>query len=330
MGNFGIPVTIIVLFIAAMAWQGERFAAAEKNNTAILYTDSFASAKKGVWLGANKYQIPVGTAQGNLVWYGHALIANTAYYFGPKGTVSHNNNGMNCQNCHLEAGTLPFANNFGKVYATYPQYRARNNAIQGIYGRINDCFERSMNGKALDTNSTEMRAMYAYFKWLGEDVPKNSTPAGTVIGKLPYINRAANPVQGSKIYMSICSSCHGANGQGQPNISGIGYIYPPLWGSDSYNDGAGLYRLSSFAGYVKNNMPFGTNYTSPKLTDEEAWDVAAFVNSQPRPHKDQSMDWKNTAQKPVDIPFGPYADSFSEQQHKYGPFQPIAAANKKK
>ena len=77
-------------------------------------------------------------------------------------------------------------------------------------------------------------------------------------------------------------------------------------------------------------MPFGTDYHNPVLTDEEAWDVAAFVNSQPRPHKDQHLDWQKLAQKPIDFPFGPYTDTFSERQHKYGPFKPIQAAQKNK
>ena len=75
-------------------------------------------------------------------------------------------------------------------------------------------------------------------------------------------------------------------------------------------------------------MPFGATYHAPQLTAEEAWDVAAFVNTQPRPHKDQKQDWKDFAKKPVDFPFGPYADTFSEQQHKFGPFGPIIEANK--
>jgi thiosulfate dehydrogenase len=107
------------------------------------------------------------------------------------------------------------------------------------------------------------------------------------------------------------------------------YIYPPLWGKNSYNDGAGLYRLSRFAGYVKSNMPLGATHKTPQLSDEEAWDVAAYVNSKPRPHKDQSQDWPDAAKKPIDFPFGPFADKFSEEQHKYGPFEPIAKAAKK-
>ena len=123
------------------------------------------------------------------------------------------------------------------------------------------------------------------------------------------------------------------DGGGQPNADLTGYIYPPLWGKNSYNIGAGLYRISNFAKYVKYNMPLGTTHTTTVLTDEEAWDVAAYVNSQTRPPKDLHKDWPKINEKPFDHPFGPYVDGFTEKQHKYGPYQPIQeklAALKKK
>lgn len=276
-----------------------------------------------VWRGWNKYEIPTYNDSGKLIWYGHELIANTAHYLGPKGTVAQITNGMNCQNCHLDGGTIPFGNNFGKVYAVYPQFRARSNGVQSIYGRVNDCLERSLNGRSIDSTSKEMRAIYAYIKWLGNGTPKGYARGGTSIMKLKYLEEAANPNDGNKVYAAKCQSCHGQNGQGKVDGQQTGYEYPPLWGANSYNDGAGLYRLGSFAGFVKNNMPFGTDYHKPILTDEEAWNVAAYVNSQPRPHKDQKEDWKDLSKKPIDHPFGPYADTFSQQQHKYGPFIPI-------
>ena len=172
--------------------------------------------------------------------------------------------------------------------------------------------------------------MYAYMQWLSGDMPEGTVHGGTSLMKLPYLDRAADTATGRQVYLANCASCHGQNGQGVITGQSAVYTYPPLWGSHSYNDGAGLYRLSSFASFVKNNMPFGTHYDSPKLTAEQAWDVAAFVNSQPRPHKDQSNDWQDIAKKPIDFPAGPYADTFSAQQHKYGPWQPIATAQKKK
>ena len=274
------------------------------------------------WTGASANQVPVDSS-GSQVRYGKKLIENTAYYLGPKGTVAHTSNGMNCQNCHLDGGTLPYGNNYGKVYSTYPQFRARNNGMQSIYDRVNDCFERSLNGIALDSNTHEMKAIYAYMKWLGNGIPKGVAKGGTSLMKIKYLDKAADPIAGRDVYINKCQSCHGKEGQGQINLEGTGYIYPPLWGEHSYNDGAGLYRISSFAGFAKNNMPFGTDYHDPKLTDKEAWDIAAFVNSQPRPHKDQSGDWKNITKKPIDFPFGPYIDTFTEQQHKYGSFVSI-------
>ncbi len=319
---FMVFITILVIVVAKCISASHSRQEQHKQFATYLATEPVDT----VWRGWNKYQIPTGTDSGRLIRYGYELVSNTAYYLGPRGTVMHITNGMNCQNCHLAGGTLPFGNNFGKVYANYPQFRARCNSMQTIYDRINDCLERSLNGTALDSTVTEMKAIHAYIQWLGEEVPKNAVPGGTGIMNLPYLDRAADPIAGAKVYITHCQHCHGANGEGQLKPEGNGYTYPPLWGANSYNDGAGLYRLSNFAGFVKNNMPFGTDYHTPQLTNEQAWDLAAFVNSRPRPHKDQHMDWKNIAKKPVDFPFGPYIDTFSEKQHKYGPFKPIRNA----
>jgi thiosulfate dehydrogenase len=258
-----------------------------------------------------------------LVKYGRDLIANTAYYLGPKGKVSHQSNGMNCQNCHLEAGSKVWGNNYGAVAATYPKFRERSGTKESIIKRVNDCIERSLNGKGLDSNSREMRAIVSYIKFIGQYVPKDSIPEGTGIWKLKFMNRAADASNGQIAYEQKCVNCHGKNGEGIKNSDGIVYTYPPLWGQYSYNIGAGLFRLSRLAGYIKTNMPFGATYENPQLTDEEAWDIAAYINSRPRPSKDLSKDWPKISGKPIDHPFGPYADTFSEEQHKFGPFKPI-------
>lgn len=281
-----------------------------------------------VWIAPDSASI-VNEKNADQISYGKDLIARTAFYFGPKGKIQHSSNGMNCQNCHLKAGTVPFGNNYSAVASTYPKFRERSGSIEQIHKRVNDCFERSLNGQALDTNSKEMQAIIAYIKWLGKDVPKGEKPKGAGITELAFIDRTADPEKGKLVYAEKCQTCHTATGEGKFNSDGITYQYPPLWGMHSYNKGAGLYRLSRFAGYVKSNMPQNTTYDAPQLTDEEAWDVAAFVNSQPRPEKDLSKDWPKIAGKPVDHPFGPYADKFTEQQHKYGPFGPIAEAKKK-
>lgn len=168
-----------------------------------------------------------------------------------------------------------------------------------------------------------MKAILAYLKWIGTGVPAKQIPEGSGIFKLNGLKRAADPILGKTIYEQKCQSCHQPNGEGILAASGNNYTFPPLWGKHSYNTGAGLYRISSFAGYVKFNMPFGANYDAQQLSDEEAWDVAAFVNSMPRPEKDLSKDWPTISGKPFDHPFGPYADPFSEKQHKFGPFDEI-------
>jgi thiosulfate dehydrogenase len=267
--------------------------------------------------------------RGELIRYGRDLIANTSKYLGPKGSVARKSNGLNCQNCHIEAGTRPFGNAFSAVASTYPKFRDRSGKIESVEFRVNECMERSLNGKQLDSLSLEMRAMVAYLKWIGQHVPKGIKPKGAGTEELQFLNRAADAKLGKGIYIKKCQLCHGNEGEGKFNLDSTGYLYPPLWGPNSYNVSAGLYRLTRFAGYVKNTMPFGTTHKNPQLTDEEAWDVAAYVNSQPHPQKFFKYDWPDIKTKPVDYPFGPYADGFSEEQHKYGPFPPIKAAKEK-
>jgi thiosulfate dehydrogenase len=255
--------------------------------------------------------------------YGRELIAHTSKYLGPNGNKAQISNGLNCQNCHLDAGTREWGNNYGSVASTYPKFRARSGSEENIYKRVNDCFQRSLNGKPLDTLSREMQAIKKYIEFLGSTVPKGKKAEGSGLKDLAFMNRAADPILGEKVYIEKCQSCHLTNGEGVMAENRREYIYPPLWGSHSYNDGAGLYRITFFAKYVKYNMPFGVTHENPQLTDEEAWDVAAFVNSQPRPHISLLEDWPDISKKPIDHPFGPYSDTFTEDQHKYGPWKPI-------
>lgn len=265
----------------------------------------------------------------NLIRYGRALIANTAAYLGPRGSVASLSNGMNCQNCHLNAGTKLYGSNFALVASSYPKYRDRSGRMESVEFRINECMERSMNGKKLDSLSREMQAMVAYLKWVGKDIKKGTRPAGTGVDELPLLDRAANAANGHIIYLSKCKICHGATGEGTPAPDSIGYSYPPLWGENSYNVSAGLYRITRLVHFIKHNMPYNPLQPAQELTGEEAWDVAAFVISMPRPKKFFPNDWPDISTKPVDHPFGPYTDSFSEQQHKFGPFTAIKKVKEK-
>ncbi len=284
---------------------------------------NFAPAKSSGWIAPDTNKIPA-TPEGDLIKYGKSLIVNTAYYFGPEGIISHSGNGMNCQNCHLNAGTKLFGINFSLVAGSYPRYKDRSSSMESIEKKVEDCFERSMNGQTIDSNSREMKAFVSYLKWVGSNVAIGEKPIGAGVEELALMHRAADASKGEIVYVNKCQVCHGKSGQGQSLPDSAGNMYPPLWGPNSYNIGASIYRISKLAGFVKNNMPLGATHQSPQLTDEEAWDVAAFVNTKYHPPKDLSGDWLIIIKKPYDYPFGPFADNqFPASQHKYGPYEPI-------
>jgi thiosulfate dehydrogenase len=278
---------------------------------------------KYAWVAPDSSSIP-STAEGALIHYGKSLFSNTSYYLGPKGIVAKISNGMNCQNCHLDAGARNFGNSLSAVASTYPKYRPRSGRNESVEFRINECLERSLNGEKLDSLRLEMRALVAYLRWLGKDVPRNIIPTGAGLAEISFLDRAADTVRGRTIYAAKCITCHGIHGAGVRNPDSSGFVYPPLWGPDSYNTSAGLFRLSRFASFISCNMPFGTaSHAKPQLSHEECWDLAAYVNSQVRPDRKFPYDWPDIKNKPADYPFGPYADAFSEAAHKYGPWGPI-------
>lgn len=265
---------------------------------------------------------------GDMVRYGRDLIVNTAYYIGPEGKVGkYLGNKMNCTNCHQDAGTKPYAFNFYSTHARYPQYRARENKILSLAERVNNCIERPHIGKHMPLDSKEMIAIISYMKWLGENVPVNHHVKGDGPVEIDFPDRAADPKKGAEVYKRECMVCHGENGEGKMREDNVCYEYPPLWGDKSYQSGSSVHRLIKMAPFVYANMPHKiATYNNPKLTIEEAYDVVAFINNdmihkRPIPVKDN--DYTNLVNKPIDYDKGPYLDSFTELQHKYGPYKPI-------
>lgn len=278
----------------------------------------------GMWRPPDAAKLSAEDAE--LINYGRELVINTGAYFGPRGSIAHITNGLNCQNCHINAGTKTWGNNLSAVAAIYPAFRPRAGKVLSTMNKISECFDRSLHGSPPDSNSREMQAMVAYVNWLGSEVPKGVVPKGSTIRPLEFMDRAADSARGAKIYALNCARCHMNDGQGVMGGNGVTYQYPPLWGPNSYASGATLYRVSKMAGFVRYNMPFDVSDSSKMLTDEEAWDVAAFINSQPHPSIDLSADWPDISKKYFDYPFGPYTDTFPERQHKYGPYGPIKEA----
>jgi len=272
-------------------------------------------------------------ANGRLVRRGRDLIAATYAYIGPEAADRAKRfagNNLACASCHLQAGTKKFGIPLFGLLGEFPRYSARSGAQMTIEDRLNSCMTRSMNGRALPVGAPEMQAMVAYIKFLSTGVAPGQLLPGMGTGKMPELDRPADPVRGERGYANACLTCHGPNGAGIRRslpTTDLGYMVPPLWGSDSFNDGAGMARLIAAANFIHFNMPHGVDYLNPQLSPEQAWDIAAYVISQPRPHKaGLDKDFPDPLEKPVDTPYGPYADGFSEQQHKYGPFAPIRAA----
>lgn len=273
---------------------------------------------------------------GRAVRYGRDLVSKTSSLIGPEvANPAHRfaGNNLNCQNCHLEAGTKEFGLPFQGVFADYPNYRARSGTVATIEERIQGCMLRSMNGKALPAGGPEMTALVAYLKFLSTGRAVGAPTPGRSAGSMAELPRAADPRRGASVYAATCSACHGQNGQGQ-RVGKVGdaqgYVFPPLWGRDSFNDGAGMGRLIVAANFIHGNMPQGVDWQHPALSIDDAWDVASFINAQPRPHEAHlELDYPKRMQKPVDAPYGPYVEGFGEQQHKLGPFAPIREAIKK-
>jgi thiosulfate dehydrogenase len=273
---------------------------------------------------------------GQAVRYGKSLIEQTYAHIGPEVADPARRfagNNLACASCHQEAGVKKFAIPLVGVFADFPQYRPREDTIGTIEDRINGCMTRSMNGRKLPFDSAEMKAMTAYVKFVSQGVPVGTRKAGRGTPKLELLDRAADPGRGKVVYAQHCAACHGADGQGvRAGVAGdaLGYAFPPLWGPDSYNDGAGMHRVIQAAGFIKHNMPKGVSYDAPVLGDEEAFDVAAFINSQPRPHKEGlENDFPARVNKPVDAASPPFREGFTAAQHKYGPFKPIVAARER-
>jgi len=259
----------------------------------------------------------------NVIRYGYDLITKTNEFIGPdvdELAMRFTGNHLSCTNCHLKAGTTPFSAPYIGVTKRFPQYKGRANDTISMESRINGCMERSMNGKALDKSSNEIKAMIAYMEWLSKDTEEGNKIMGKGFVKVKIPNRKVDLQQGENIFNSKCMSCHGAEGKGVLNSSG-GYTFPPLWGDDSFNNGAGMHRVLTAMQFIKGNMPLGATYQNPLLTDAEAYDVAGYINSFDRPTKSNlSKDFPDRTKKPMSSPYPPYADDFSLEQHKFGPF----------
>jgi thiosulfate dehydrogenase len=189
-------------------------------------------------------------------------------------------NNLACQSCHLDAGTNPAALPLAGVYGTYPKFSARSGRVISLTERIEECMTRSMNGRELPAGSSEMSAFLAYLKSIGETKPQ---PAALT----PIPAEPPSAARGRQVFDKVCALCHQPNGLGLRLGSAgdaRGYQFPPLWGPDSFNDGAGMDHFDRAVRFIRLNMPRGSDPAHPQLSLQESWDVAALLQSKPRPH----------------------------------------------
>jgi thiosulfate dehydrogenase len=279
----------------------------------------------GINWHAEKTPYPGNTA--SLEDYGKRLIEDTTVYLGPDAadaTLRKAGNRLACASCHIGAGREPGQLSLATALERYPRNSPRSGGKETIEDRINGCMMRSMAGQALAKDSREMQAMVAYLRSLAtEDAAESPTRKKAHEAKaFATPPRKADLKAGGELFQTRCAACHQQDGQGLPASADIrqGFVFPPLWGPNSFNDGAGMHRVLTAAKFIKAKMPLG----DATLTDAEAFDVSAFINSQPRPlmaHLDQ--DYPDKTKKPVDAGFAPFADPFPLQQHQFGPFPPI-------
>ena len=261
--------------------------------------------------------------------YGRRLIVETSVLMGPDQAdpaMRYSGSRLQCGSCHLKGGEEPGTLSLLETDSRYPRPSPRDGGAGDLRQRINGCMTRSMNGRVLPLDSPEMNAMVAYLRALnGRFTLMDKTRRAAHEPKaFAMPDRAASVAAGRGVFEGRCARCHGADGLGlqAENDPRRGYLYPPLWGADSFNDGAGMHRVLTAAKFIKARMPLG----QADLSDDEAFDVSAYVNAQPRPAMaNLDRDYTDRTTKPVDNPYGPYADPFPIEQHRVGPFTPIEA-----
>ena len=216
--------------------------------------------------------IPAGP-EGDVIWQGLEIMTRTRAVAG-----AYVGDALDCASCHVDQGRRADSSPMWAAYVTYPKYRAKNHRVDSMSQRIQDCFRYSMNGKPPAADSAEMYALLAYFKWLAAGLPVGIDPKGAGYPKLPQPPQSPDRARGATVYAENCVMCHDEDGAGR-SARGA-QVFPPLWGTHSYNWGAGMERVNNAAGFIRANMPYGLGGT---LSLQQAWDVAAFMDSHARP-----------------------------------------------
>jgi thiosulfate dehydrogenase len=212
-------------------------------------------------------------AFGKLVKQGELIFLDTAAQL-----PAYVGNRLRCASCHMDDGRHPDSAPMGAAYLIYPMYRAKEGEVVTFQQRLQGCFRYSMNGVSPPLGDPALKALEAYAFFLARGAPVGVKVKGQGYPRLK-VPASFDRAKGKAVYEAKCALCHGADGQGQEARDGQ-LTFPPLWGPQSYNWGAGMSQLQNASAFIKANMPLGMGNT---LTDEEAWNVAAYIDTRERP-----------------------------------------------
>ncbi len=187
-------------------------------------------------------------------------------------------NQLSCENCHLDAGRLARSAPLWGAYPMYPAYRSKNHRVNSFAERLQGCFNYSMNGKAPPLGDPVLVALESYAYWMSKGAPIGTALPGRGYPRLAKPASVPDYARGELVFKRDCALCHGGDGQGQQAAGRT--VFPPLWGPQSFNWGAGMEQVGNAAGFIKANMPLGKGDT---LSDQDAWDVAYFMDAHERP-----------------------------------------------
>ena len=210
---------------------------------------------------------------GDIVRRGYDIFTDT-----PTHAPEFAGNSLSCGNCHLDAGRLADSAPLWGAYVRYPAYRGKTGQVNNYTERLQGCFIYSMDGKAPPAGDEVLVALETYSYWMAQGAPVGAQLPGAGYPKDFSPPQPPDYARGEAVFAESCALCHGADGQGQ-RVAGR-QVFPPLWGPQSYNWGAGMHQLDNAAGFIKANMPLGRRNS---LSDQQAWDVAMYMNAQERP-----------------------------------------------
>lgn len=214
-----------------------------------------------------------GGEYGKVIRLGEQIFTQTGQY-----AKAYVGNDLNCVNCHLDAGRKGDSAPLWAAFVHYPAFRSKTGQVDTLASRLQGCFTYSMNGKAPPADSEVITALQTYAAWMAKGAPVGMPIPGSGYPKLKKPAQPADYARGEKVFAQNCALCHGADGQGQQ--AGGQQVFPPLWGARSFNWGAGMHQMGNAAGFIHANMPLGQGGT---LSEQDAWDVAMFMNSHERP-----------------------------------------------